>query len=367
MLTIDHTRAGARLADEGRTACSGGGAAALHTDAATPDRILEAGYAFWRSKLLFSAVELDVFTLLAEAPLDLDTLAARAGIHRRGARDFFDALVALGFLRRDGAGRYGNQPDSNRYLDRDKPAYIGGLLLHLNARHYRNWGSLTQALRTGMPQSGALATGSYPALYADSATQELFLRGMSAGSLLAARALAAKFPWQRYRTFIDIGTAEGCVPVEIARMHPHLAGGGFDLPAVEPAFLAYVRDHGLSDRLRFYAGDFLRDALPHADVLVMGRILHNWDLPTRKLLLGKAHQALSPAGALIVYDPLVDDGRTTAHGLLSSLNMLLETAGGSEYTANECRRWMEDAGFTEISVQPLGDMHSALIGIKPCE
>jgi predicted nicotinamide N-methyase len=359
MLTIDHIRAGAPLAAEGRTVAGGQG-----SEAATIDRILDAAYAFWRSKLLFSALELDLFTLLAEAPLDLATLAARAGLHRRGARDFLDALVALGFLRRDGEGRYGNAPDSDRWLDRNKSCWLGGLLLHLNARHYRNWDRLTQALRSGEPQSGALATGSYHALYADAATQTLFLHGMSAGSLLAARALAAKFPWTRYRTVIDIGTAEGCVPAEIARAHPHLQGGGFDLPAVEPAFVAYIRTNGLSERLRFYAGDFLADPLPPADVLVMGRILHNWDLATRKLLLRKAYQALSGAGALIVYDPLIDEGRTTPHGLLSSLNMLLETAGGSEYTAAECRSWMEEAGFTDISIEPLGDMHSAVIGIK---
>jgi SAM-dependent methyltransferase len=365
MLGTNHTQSDASLGNEGRTSSNDGTVAMVPNGSATPDRILDASYAFWRSKLLFSAVELDLFTLLAEAPLDLETLASRSGLHGRGARDFLDALVALGFLWRDETGRYCNEPDSDRFLDRNKCSYIGALLLHLNARHYRNWGLLTQALRTGMPQSGALATGNYPALYADTATRELFLHGMSAGSLLAARALAVKFPWQRYRTVIDVGTAEGCVPVEIARMHPHLTGGGFDLPAIEPAFAAHVHNSGLSDRLRFYPGDFLNDPLPHGDVLVMGRILHNWDLPNRKLLLNKAHQALSPGGALIVYDPLIDDERMTAHGLLSSLNMLLETAGGSEYTARECKGWMEEAGLADVSTEPLGDMHSAVIGIKP--
>jgi SAM-dependent methyltransferase len=329
-----------------------------------PDRILEVSYAFWQSKVLFSAVELDVFTVLAEGPLALDTLACRVGVHERGARDFFDALVALGFLHRDTDGRCSNQPDTDRYLDRHKPTYLGGLLEHLNARHYQNWGLLTRALRTGMPQSGALATGSYPALYADRGTQELFLNGMTAGSVLAAQALAMKFPWNHYKTVIDIGTAQGCVPVEIARVHPHLTGGGFDLPAVEPAFTGYVEKNHLSNRLRFYPGDFFSDPLPAADILVMGRILHNWDLTTRKLLLKKAYQALSPGGALIVYDPIIDDERCIAHGVLSSLNMLLETAGGSEYTGRECKSWMKETGFQDIRIEPLGDVHSAVIGIK---
>jgi SAM-dependent methyltransferase len=336
----------------------------LQTIPVMPDRILEVSYAFWQSKALLSAVELDLFTVLAEGPLDLETLASRTGIHERGARDFFDALVALHLLHRDLDGRYGNQPDTDRYLDRRKPTYIGGLLEHLNARHYQNWGLLTPALRTGAPQSGALATGSYPALYADRSTQDVFLQGMTAGSLLAAQTLAIRFPWERYKTVIDIGTAQGCVPVEIARVHPHIVGGGFDLPAVASAFASYVNEHHLSDRLRFYPGDFFSDPLPAADVLVMGRILHNWDLPTKQQLLAKAYQALSPGGALIVYDPLIDDARCVPHGLLSSLNMLIETAGGSEYTGAECKTWMKQAGFHEIRIEPLGDVHTALIGIK---
>jgi O-methyltransferase domain/Dimerisation domain len=355
---------GASLANEGRDPFPAS-AGDDRIESVRPDRILEVSYAFWRSKALLSAVELDVFTVLANGPLDVDTLVVRLGLHGRGARDFFDALVALDLLSRDAEARYANRPDTDLYLDRRKPTYLGGLLAHLNARHYQNWGLLTRALRSGAPQSGALATGSYPALYADAATQDIFLNGMTAGSLIAAKALAAKFPWDLYKTIIDVGTAQGCVPVEIARIHPHLTGGGFDLPAVEPAFARYVRKHGLWDRLQFYPGDFFADPLPTADVLVMGRILHNWDLPTRKLLLTKAYEALPRGGALVVYDPLIDnERRAQSHGLLSSLNMLIETAGGSEYTGAECINWMQQTGFGKTRIEPLGDLHTAVIGIK---
>jgi O-methyltransferase domain/Dimerisation domain len=361
----DGRSSGTSLAQEGRSHHGETSERAAQTDAASPDRILELSYAFWKSKVLLSAVELDVFTVLAEGSLDIQELAARLGLHGRGARDFFDALVALDLLQRDTNGRYSNRPDTALHLDRRKPTYLGGLLEHLSARHYLNWSQLTEALRTGMPQSGALATGSYPALYADTTAQDIFLNGMSAGSLVSAKVLAKKFPWKNYSTIIDIGTAQGCVPVEIASVHPHLTGGGFDLPSVEPAFSSYVHKFGLSDRLRFYPGDFFADPLPESDVLVMGRILHNWDLPTRKLLLEKACRALPKRGALIVYDPLIDDARCVeAHGLLSSLNMLIETKGGSEYTGAECMNWLQQAGFRETYVEPLGDVHTAVIGFK---
>ena len=330
----------------------------------SPQRVIEIAYAFWKSKALFAAVELGVFTKLADGPLSLATLVCQTDIHERGARDFFDSLVTLGLLNRDKKGRYSNSTESDCYLVSSRSNYLGNLLKHLDARHYKNWSLLAEALITGQPQS-ALGTQNYVDFYKNQKEQALFLEGMTAGSLLAAQALARQFDWSRYKTFLDIGAAQGCVPVEIARLHKHLRGGGFDLPAVRPGFTDYVRQHELSDRLQFYSGDFFVDPLPEADVLIMGRILHNWDQPTRIKLLDKAFRAISPGGALIVYDPLIEDTRSSqSHGLLSSLNMLIETIGGSEYTGADCKSWMKTAGFRKITSQPLGDMHTAIIGMK---
>lgn len=332
---------------------------------AAPDRILDIGYAFWKSKALLSAVELGLFTELGGGALGWEELAEQLGVHPRGARDFFDALVALELLDRDTQGRYSNLPHCAPYLDRQNQSYLGGRLDHLNSRLYRLWGDLTKALRSGEPQSD-LGTGGYAALYSDGPTSEKFLQAMSGGSLLPALALARAFPWRSYRTVIDVGAAQGCVPVEVARAHPHLSGGGFDLPPVEPVFARFVRAHDMEQRLRFYPGDFLKDELPPADVFIMGRILHNWDLPTKLMLLQKAYRALSPGGALIVYDTLIDDARRYEAGaLLASLNMLIETAGGFEYTAAECIGWMRDCGFDEMRVEPLDGRESAVIGVKP--
>src|SRR5439155_9112993 len=254
----------------------------MSVSAITSDRILKLGYSYRASKALLSAVELDVFTALAGGPLDLEALRCKIGIERRGARDFLDALVAIGLLERDDSGRYANTPETAMYLDRRKKSYAGGELEFL-AQFYGRWNSLTAALTTGRPQSGAGAAGMYPARYADRTELATFVRAMTAGSLGPAKALAAKFPWQNHNTMIDVGAAQGCVPVQIAQAHRHMTGGGFDLPALKPLFDDYVQEHGLSERLRFYAGDFFSDPLPRADVLVMGRVLHNWDLATKKM------------------------------------------------------------------------------------
>jgi hypothetical protein len=330
-----------------------------------PDRILELGYAFRMAKVLLSAVELEVFTTLAEGPLDCGALKTRLGIDERGARDFFDALVSLGLLERDDAGRYSNAPESDCYLDAGKPSYIGGDLAHLNERMYPSWNGLTSALITGKPQGGVARSDYFPTLYANQAALNAFVRGMTGGSLLAARAVAAKFPWRDYATVIDVGTAEGCLLVEIARTHTHLRGGGFDLPQVRPYFDDYVRKHGIAERLSFYPGDFLSAPLPRADVLVMGRVLHNWDLATKKMLLAKAHEALPSGGALIVYERLIDDERrASSAGLLASLHMLIMTEGGFDFTGADCIGWMREAGFQRTCVEPLALGLSMIVATK---
>jgi hypothetical protein len=331
----------------------------------TPDRIMKLGHGFRESKALLSAVELGVFTVLAERPLDLEMLSKGIGVDQRGARDFFDTLVALGMLERDGHGRYSNTPQTDLYLDRGKPTYIGEILDHLNTRLYAPWNSLTPALRTGKPQSGTTVTGYFPALYADNAALKGFVRTMTGSTRPVAKALADKFRWQDFRTVIDIGAAEGCVPVEVAQVHAHVTGGGFDLPPVKALFDAYVRENGLSNRLHFYAGDFFADPLPAADVLVLGRVLHNWDLPTKTMLLKKAYDALPPGGAIIVYERLIDDDRrVNAEALLSSLNMLIMTSSGSDFTGAACIGWMHEAGFHSMRVEPLTNEQSMVVGTK---
>jgi hypothetical protein len=327
---------------------------------------MQLGLGFMASKTLLSAVELGLFTVLAEGPLDSNALRRRLDLNERGARDFFDAFVALGLLHRDQDDLYANTSESDLYLDRHKPTYVGGLLEMLNARLYAFWGSLTEALKTGEPQNES-KTGAdiFTALCGDPARLATFIKAMTGASLPIAIAIAETFSWKRYKTVIDIGAAQGCLPVQIALKHPHLTGGGFDLPPIKNEFENYVREYDLSDRLRFYPGDFLRDPLPVADVLVMGHILHDWDLPTKKVLIAKAYTALPKGGALLVYDMIIDDARReNAVGLLMSLNMLIETSGGFDYTGADCIGWMHEAGFTDARVEQLGGLHSMVIGVK---
>jgi 2-polyprenyl-3-methyl-5-hydroxy-6-metoxy-1,4-benzoquinol methylase len=340
----------------------------MNTNPPVPDEILQIGLGFWASKTLMSAVEMGVFTELSKQPGTLESLGGRLGLHRRSARDFLDALVALGFLRRED-GKYANTPATDLYLDRHKPTYVGGILEMANQRLYGHWAHLTEALRTGKHQNEAkdAAEGESPfeALYADPARLKVFLAGMTGVSRGANLAIARKIPWKQYRTFADVGTAQGDLAVQVALANPHLQGIGFDLAEVEPIFEEYAEQHGLNGRLRFVAGNFFEDKLPSVDVIIMGHILHDWNLEEKKALLRKAYEAVSPGGAVAAYDTVIDDDRSrNVFGLMMSLNMLVETPGGFDYTGADCMGWMREAGFRQTRVEPLIGPDSMVVGIQ---
>jgi O-methyltransferase domain/Dimerisation domain len=331
----------------------------------TPDAIMQLGFAFWGSKTLLSAIELGLFTLLADGPMSAEALTTQLKLHPRSVRDFLDALVALGQLERNDA-LYSNTPEGALFLDRRKPTYVGGMLEMANARLYPFWGSLTEGLRTGEPQNEAKqGRDLFDEIYRSPAILADFLKAMTGLSLCAAHAIVDKFPWADHKTFADIGTAQGALAVELTRAHSHLDGIGFDLPVVKPHFEAYAAQHGLSSRLSFQAGDFFADPMPSADVLIMGHILHDWSLEKKRMLIRNAYQALPYGGALIVYDPIIDDERRkNAFGLLMSLNMLIETREGFDFTGADCIGWLKEAGFVETRVEPLVGPDSMVIGIK---
>jgi predicted O-methyltransferase YrrM len=338
----------------------------------TPARIFETAAAFWPSKALLSAVELSLFTVLARGPKPNAELARELGIRADRSLDFFDALVALGFLDRQGDGPaalYTNTPETDLFLDRNKPTYAGGMPEMLNARLFGFWNGLTDALRTGRAQNELKHGGDsmFAALYADEARLEQFLAamaGLQAGNFMA---LAQRFDFSQYRTVLDVGGANGCLCRILAASHPHLKLSSYDLPAVAPIAGREIGKAGLASRIEVVSGDFFADPLPPADVIVMGNILHDWNEDGKRKLIEKAYASLSPGGALIAIENVIDDARRqNAFGLLMSLNMLIEfgAEGGFDYTGAQYDGWCRTAGFKRTEVQPLAGPTSAAIAYK---
>ncbi|HVQ25134.1 MAG TPA: methyltransferase [Planctomycetota bacterium] len=340
------------------------------TTALSPDPIVQIAFGFWSSKVLLTAVELDLFSRLGTRRLTGAELGAELELHPRAIADFFDALVALRILDREGDGpgaRYVNTPLSALYLDRGSPRYIGGILVMLNARLFRFWNDLPEALRTGLPQNESKHgnKGVFEELYAEPARLEQFMGAMTGLSRLNFEALAERFDFSRYATLCDVGGATGLLCIEAARRHPQLRCISYDLPAAEPIARRSIAAAGLSDRVATASGDFFKDPLPRADVITMGMILHDWNLEKKLHLIRAAHAALPPGGALVAVEALIDDARrSNLFGLLMSLNMLIEFGDAFDYTGADFRGWCREAGFTRFEVIPLVGPSSAAVAYK---
>lgn len=336
-------------------------------DHPTPDHIMELGFGFWGSKALLSAVKLGVFDALADGAATPEELREELGLHPRGSKDFFDALVALGVLGRED-GTYHNTPEAEAFLVSGKPSYIGGLLEMSNDRLYPFWGDLEKALRTGRPTNELKddATHPFEAIYENDGRLEQFVGAMTGISMGVANALAREFPWEKYQTVVDLGTSEGVVPKRIAEENDHLRAIGADLPRVKPYFEQFAGESPASDRIEFRAVDFFADdKLPEGDVYVLGHILHDWSEAEKKEILGKVSEAVNEGGAIIVYGMLIDnERRENEMGLLMSLNMLVETPNGFDYTHQECTKWLQEAGFKEPTVETLPGPESMVVAHK---
>lgn len=349
-------------------------APAIHTEALTgavhPDHILQIGMGFWASKTLLSAVELDLFTELSGGGLTAPQIADRLGLHERSRDDFLDALVSLGLLARDGDGPgavYTNTPDTAVFLDKGSPGYLGGILEMSSARLYSFWGSLTEALHTGLPQNEIKtgAPGLFEGVYDDPEHLETFLNGMTGLQIGAFTALSHTLDLGSHTSFCDIGGANGGLAAIIAAANPHLTGIVFDLPPVAPIANANLARKGVADRVTTVAGDFFIDDYPAADVYLMGNVLHDWDEAEKQALIDKAYAGLPSGGILVAIENVIDDARrTNSFGLLMSLNMLIELPGGFDYTGAQFDTWARKAGFARTEVRQLAGPSSAAIAYK---
>lgn len=336
----------------------------------TPDRVMQVGMGFWSSKALLCATRLGLFGELAGGARTAGEIRAALGLHGRGLRDFLDALVALGFLERDGLGddaHYRNAPEADAFLDPAKPAYVGGFLAMANDRLYPFWANLEEALRTGEPQNEVRHEGRdlFDGLYEDPERLEQFVDAMAAVQMGPFNALAEAFDFSPYATVCDVGGASGALSIVLARRYGHLRCITLDLPMVEPVARRRIEEHGLGDRVEARSIDFWQDPLPPADVITMGNVLHDWGLDGKKRLMAGARESLPDGGALVAIENVVDDERRdNAFGLLMSLNMLIETRAGFDFTGAEFARWAREAGFRDTEVRPLAGPTSAAIAYK---
>jgi hypothetical protein len=335
-----------------------------------PSHILQVGMGFWAAKALLTAVKLELFTQLATQSLTGREIKQRLGLHDRSLYDFLDALVALGFLQKSGnkeTAVYSNSPDTELFLDKCKLTYVGGILEMANNRLYPFWNYLEEGLKTGTPQNEIRSGRSnlFEEIYTDKSKTREFVNAMGGAQTGNFVAFAMGFDFSNYNTLCDIGGAGALLSAHVVTHNPHMRCISFDLAPVSPIALENLSKMGLADKVEVRSGDFFNDPFPMADIITMGNILHDWGTADKKKLIARAYDALPKGGSLVVIENIIDNERKeNAFGLLMSLNMLIETAEGYDYTASDFDAWTKEAGFSRSRVMPLTGPASAAIAIK---
>ncbi len=338
----------------------------------TPENIMQTGTGYWSSKILLAAVNFQLFTMLAEQKaMTAKEIKSQLGLNSsdRNVYDFLDTLAGFGFLKRDGlleTAVYSNGLDTDFFLDKKKPTYIGGMLEMLNNRLYGFWGNLEEGLRTGLPQNEAKnGKNIFETLYADADKLKEFIHAMSGVQMGAFMAFAQKFDFSNSKTLVDIGGSAGLLSLMVAKHHAHMDCTSWDLPPVGPIANESIGQSPFQDRVRTADGDFFAHPFPKADIVSMGNILHDWDEDTKLMLMQKAYDALPSGGSFVAIESVIDgDRKDNVFGMMMSVNMLIETGTGFDYTFNDFNSWAKTVGFKSTSLLPLAGPTSAAIAYK---
>jgi O-methyltransferase domain/Dimerisation domain len=339
----------------------------------SPEMIMKIGTGFWASKVLLSAVKFELFTMLAQkGKMSMAEIKTATGFKStdRHVFDFLDALTCFGFLNREGlleTATYSNGQDTDIFLDKNKPSYIGGILEMANNRLYGFWGNLEEGLMTGLAQNEIKQGEEHPfaELYKTPEKLHEFINAMSGIQTGNFMMFAQKFDFSKYKTLVDVGGSGAILSIMVAKHQPGMTCVSFDLPPVAPVAQDNINKFGMSERVTTAAGDFFADPLPKADVVVMGNILHDWDEERKIALMKAAYDALPEGGAFVAIEGIIDDNRNqNVFGMLMSLNMLIETGRGFDYTFADYNKLAKIAGFSRTELLPLAGPSSAAIAYK---
>jgi 3-hydroxy-5-methyl-1-naphthoate 3-O-methyltransferase len=337
--------------------------------AETPIPLMQMATAFWAFKTLATAVDMDLFTHLSATPMSGAEMAKWFRIEERPAEMLLTGCAGLGLLSKQN-GRYGNTPLAEKFLVRGGGYFFGGFVTMLNRRLYSGWDKLPEAISTNRPttwnpdKQASLFEGADPAM------MQTFWQAMHSLSIFTARALAEAIDFTKFRKLLDVGGGSAAFDIELCLLFPKLFATVYDLPFVTEIAHERITEAGLNDRIATQPGDFFADPKypPGHDVILLSMIMHDWSEQENRAILRKCYEALPQGGAVVISELLVDDDKTgPAPAALMSLNMLIETVGGRNYTAAELRGWLQDIGYQNIRVVSFeaAGANGAVIGEKP--
>ena len=326
-----------------------------------PEDILKLARLFMESRILLTAAELNLFTLLDEAPSTAENLAGRMHADLRGLTILLDALSAMGLMIKEPDDAYRCSPDVAACLSDSNSHSVLPMIHHAN-HLWKSWSNLTSKVRNTEPAE-------IPASAARNADEmRAFIGAMHVvGAPLAERIVAAVKPGEA-RNLIDVGGASGTYTIAFLSAAPKMKATLFDRPAVIPIARERLAEAGMADRVRFVAGDFYKDELPGGhDLAMLSAIIHQNSPAQNVELFRKILRAMVSGGRMIVRDHVMEPNRIKPEaGAMFAVNMLVNTKGGSTYTFDEIKTWLEEAGFTKVRLLQTGGHMDALVeAFKP--
>jgi 2-polyprenyl-3-methyl-5-hydroxy-6-metoxy-1,4-benzoquinol methylase len=311
------------------------------TDALSPDSIRETAIAFQRGRVLLTAYELDLFTVLGEKNRSAIEVAKALGTAERATDRLMNTLCAMGLLEKK-EGKFSNTPLSSKFLVKGKPDFMAGLMhtVHL----WDTWSTLTQAVRHGR------SVVARPIDERGEKWLTAFIAAMHERARRHAPALVPLLNLSGVSRVLDVGGGSGAYAMAFVRAREGISATVFDLPNVVPLTQGYIAEEGLSDRVETVVGDYNVDELGSGfDLVFLSAIIHSNSPEQNRSLIRKCSKALIPQGQVVVQDFIVDEDRTSpAFGALFALNMLVGTEAGDTFTESEVRAWMEEAGLSGV-------------------
>lgn len=317
-----------------------------------PAPLLQMSFSYAASRILSTAVQLDIFSAIAAGAQTVSEVARATNASERGTRMLLDALRGFELLAKH-KDAYALSPLAAKFLVRDSPDYVGAMLE--DDSHWEGWSRLLEAVRTGKPVHAVFDPAEAERFFSV-LTRSLHVQNRLPSQRLA-KTLGAGTKQQGLRA-LDVGCGSGVWGIAIAEADPQARVTAQDLPKVLEQTRKYLERHNVAGRYDFLPGDLHKVAFPAGeyDVALLGHIVHGESAAVARELFKRLHQALKPGGRLAIIDMIPNDERSgPAFPLIFALNMLVHTDAGDTYTFNEYRDWLREAGFSSVEMADFGD------------
>jgi len=316
--------------------------------------IMTAARAFMPSRVILTAAELDLFSIIQDSPTTAEKIADRFGFDTRALERLLDCLVTFGLLQKNG-GAYSLTHEGAPYSSKHSASELP-MLLHMS-HLWGSWSDLTEVVKNGRASEGRSPK------QIDMGSRRAFIGAMHVSGRDLSEEIAGSLDLRSYRKLLDIGGGSGTYTIAFLNHNPQLQAILFDLKDVIPMARQRLSTEGLLDRVELIVGNFYSDDLPAGcDLALLSAIIHQNSRQQNLELFGKACRSLEPGGTLMIRDHIMDERRTyPPAGALFAINMLVNTQGGDTYTFHEVAQDLKEAGFTDVRLLRSGERMDCIV------